>query len=145
MKQTPKIVILHCSDTPDLPVTDPGFDRVTAAKIDEWHRQKGWQGCGYHHIIRRSGIIEPGRSETMMGAHVEGQNRDSIGVCLIGKREFTEWQIPSLVRLYHEIYQRWGITSNRWYGHYEFTQRKTCPNIPMVMLRYFLSQSTVAK
>lgn len=70
-------IIVHCSATP--PDMDIGFK-----EIDQWHRAKGWKMCGYHIIIRRDGTVELGRGIDEVGAHVEGYNHDSIGICLIG-------------------------------------------------------------
>lgn len=63
--------------------TYPDVD-VTALDIDRWHRQRGWEGIGYHYFIRRDGTVEKGRPETVKGAHVEGQNTGKIGICLAG-------------------------------------------------------------
>ena len=50
----------------------------------------------YHKIINRSGKIENGRPEYWMGAHVKGKNNISLGVCLIGRSNFTKKQYSSL-------------------------------------------------
>lgn len=39
---------------------------------------------GYHWIIKINGDIEAGRSENLQGAHCEGHNHHSIGVCYVG-------------------------------------------------------------
>ena len=56
------------------------------------HIRFGWEGIGYHKIIRRNGDIENGRPEFWIGAHVYGKNNVSLGVCLIGKNRFSEKQ-----------------------------------------------------
>lgn len=54
-------------------------------QINDWHLAKGWKnGCGYHYVIRRSGEIEVGRPEEMIGAHCLNHNRHSIGICYEG-------------------------------------------------------------
>jgi N-acetylmuramoyl-L-alanine amidase len=68
---------VHCSATP------PSMD-IGVKEIDQWHRAKGWKSCGYHNIIRRSGLVEFGRHPLEIGAHVAGYNSISVGVCLIG-------------------------------------------------------------
>lgn len=68
-------IIIHCSATPE------GRD-VTAAQIDQWHRQRGFKSIGYHYVIRLDGSVEVGRNETAIGAHCSGHNRSSIGICL---------------------------------------------------------------
>lgn len=48
------------------------------------HRARGWDGIGYHYVIRRDGRIEPGRPIMDVGAHVKGVNRESVGVVWVG-------------------------------------------------------------
>ena len=36
-----KKVIIHCSDS----------DFGTASVIDGWHKERGWDGIGYHYVI----------------------------------------------------------------------------------------------
>lgn len=71
------LIIVHCSATP------AGRD-VTAADIDRWHRQRGFRSIGYHYIVRLDGRIEQGRAESEIGAHCNGHNATSIGVCYVG-------------------------------------------------------------
>ena len=75
-------IIVHCSATP--PDMDIGADEIRG-----WHKERGWDDIGYHAVIRRDGTIEPGRPVEISGAHAQGHNADSIGVCLVGgvKRE----------------------------------------------------------
>lgn len=70
--------VVHCAAT--RPTQDIG-----ALEIRDWHvRQNGWRDIGYHWVIRRNGLIEPGRDEGIAGAHVAGHNAHSIGICLVG-------------------------------------------------------------
>ena len=57
---------------------------IGVKEIDRWHKQKGWAGCGYHFVIRRDGTIEKGRAVNVPGAHAEGYNTRSLGICLVG-------------------------------------------------------------
>ena len=70
-------VIIHCSATPD------GRD-YTVADIDRWHRERGFDGIGYHYVVYRDGSIHAGRDVAKMGAHCKGQNANSIGICYVG-------------------------------------------------------------
>lgn len=70
-------IIIHCSATPC------GQD-FTAADIDRWHRQRSFNGIGYHFVIRLDGTIENGRAIEKPGAHCIGWNNRSIGICYIG-------------------------------------------------------------
>ena len=70
-------IVVHCSATrPD--------QHVTANTIREWHMAKGWSDIGYHFVIRRDGVVEPGRALDAVGAHVAGYNSRSVGICLVG-------------------------------------------------------------
>jgi N-acetylmuramoyl-L-alanine amidase len=57
---------------------------LRAVDIDKMHRARGWSMIGYHWLIGRDGKVEMGRPETMVGAHVGGQNTGKIGVCCVG-------------------------------------------------------------
>lgn len=70
-------IVLHCSATPE-------GKKFTVKDIDRWHRQKGWNGVGYHLVVLLDGTVEQGRPIDAVGAHVEGWNSTSIGICYIG-------------------------------------------------------------
>jgi len=57
---------------------------IGRAEIDDWHKARGWEGIGYHFVIRRSGVVELGRGIKRVGAHVRGYNSKSIAVCWVG-------------------------------------------------------------
>lgn len=70
-------IIVHCS------ATKAGQD-FTAADIDCWHRERGFNGIGYHYVIRLDGKLEKGRDVSQAGAHCRGWNERSVGICYIG-------------------------------------------------------------
>ena len=70
-------IIVHCS------ATKAGQD-FTAADIDRWHRERGFNGIGYHYVIRLDGRLEKGREIDLAGAHCKGWNERSVGICYIG-------------------------------------------------------------
>lgn len=121
-----KYLVVHCSDSPN--------ERdVTAADIHDWHKARGWDGIGYNAVITRAGYIQPGRPDYWQGAHVrdfdqdgEGDNSDSLGVCLIGRDEFTPHQFRALAAwLYDKKRQH---PDAEVVGHRDLDTRKTCPN-----------------
>jgi len=140
----PTRVILHVSDTPDfaefLPDGTPNrdFDKFGLKDINEWHVAKGWRCCGYHWIIRRTGILEAGRPEDEEGAHCHGRNEDSLGVCYVGRRLPTVAQLNTLEGLYRGIRERHAIVADQWFGHYEYDPNRTCPNISMEVMRRWM-------
>lgn len=114
-----KYLVIHCSDTPN-------EREHTAEDIHRWHREKSWDGIGYHKVISRSGQWQEGRPDYWSGAHVKGHNHESIGICLIGRDEFTDMQfqtLQALVRMYKARYPGIQVV-----GHCDLDDKKTCPN-----------------
>lgn len=120
-------IILHCS------ATRPDQD-IDAAEIRSWHLARGWDDIGYHYVIKLNGVIETGRPLDVIGAHVRGQNRDSIGICYVGGLNddgnafdtMTIRQVDSFKRLVYAL----CVTLNRklWlHGHNEYSP-KACPS-----------------
>ena len=115
-----KLLVVHCSDT------NNGED-LSALDIHKMHLNFGWDGIGYHKVIRRSGKIENGRPEYWIGAHVKGKNDVSLGVCLVGRDYFTKVQLLSLEKVLREwkfLYPDAKILGHRDTGN----TSKTCPN-----------------
>ena len=82
MRQIKKI-IWHCSASPD------GVAK-SRDQLEREHRARGFRKIGYHWLIEPDGSVVRGRPELEVGAHVEGHNADSIGVCMIGTGKFTK-------------------------------------------------------
>lgn len=71
------MIVIHCSATrADVP--------LSPRQLDEMHRKRGFDGCGYHYYVRRDGEICTMRSVDRPGAHAKGYNQHSIGVCYEG-------------------------------------------------------------
>lgn len=121
-------IVIHCSDSPD------ALD-IGRSVIDGWHKERGWKGIGYHYVIRRTGVIELGRMESQIGAHVEGHNANTIGVCWVGKDKPSDEQRDSLFTLVRELMARYAIPARNVHGHHELNAGKTCPNINMEEFR----------
>jgi len=115
-----RYLVVHCSDTPD---NEP----ITARDIHTMHLGFGWHGVGYHRVINRSGIIEQGRPDYWIGAHVYGHNEVSLGVCLIGRTEFTDEQFQSLESVLLEWTKKYPNAEVVGHRDFEYTD-KTCPN-----------------
>lgn len=108
-------VVIHCSDSPQ----GRGDNAET---IHRWHKERGFDGIGYHYVILEDGTIENGRPNFWSGAHARGHN-DAIGICLMGIDSFTPAQFISLETLLKEK----GYNANEIVGHY-MVSSKTCPN-----------------
>ena len=156
-----KRLVVHCSDS--------GFGN--AFLVDEWHKERGFRMIGYHYVILNGfpssiqlrnkqrwnfldGSIECGRNldadpyleKEEVGAHAYGFNRESVGICLIGKDgNFTPRQFYALRVLLNELRQCFNLPTSAVVGHYEINPDKTCPDINMEHLRqYLVSPNSIA-
>ena len=118
-------IIIHCSATKE-------GNNVTASTIDQWHKDRGWKGIGYHYVVALDGTIEYGRSIYETGAHVKNHNEGSIGICYIGgldssmtaKDTRTPEQKESLLLLLKTLKKMHPNATI--HGHNEFSA-KACP------------------
>tara|TARA_B110000908_G_C10183028_1_gene416653 strand:+ start:889 stop:1320 length:432 start_codon:yes stop_codon:yes gene_type:complete len=124
-------IVIHCSDSPN-GLDDRRFDGPGAVNL--WHKQKGFDGIGYHFLIDESGEsyhgrpIFPDTGEIWNGAHVRGYNTRSIGICLMGSRNFHESQLITLRKEIDFIKSIPQWSKAQLVGHYQLDDKKTCPN-----------------
>ena len=119
-------IIIHCSATKE------GED-YKADDIDNWHREKGYEGIGYHYVIDLDGTIELGRDLQRTGNHVKDHNYDSIGICYIGGLDSngdfadtrTEAQKLALRALLQVLLSVWPDAHIS--GHRDWAKGKECP------------------
>lgn len=117
------LIVIHCSATPN-------GRWVSTLDIDRWHaardfkRQGDWRArqnaqlgsIGYHFVIYTNGAIATGRHLAEIGAHVAGNNRSSIGICVVGTDKFTRAQWGSLAALVDRLRQEFNgvrVTGHR--------------------------------
>ena len=121
-----RLIIIHCSAVRPWQVSG-------LQDIDRWHRQQGWNGCGYHYVVRRDGTIETGRPLEMVGAHCVHHNQHSIGVCYEGgldadgltadtRTKIQKVAMRQLLEKLHEQFPKAVIA-----GHNVFDPTKDCP------------------
>ena len=127
-KRTIKEIIVHCTATPEGRVE-------TVQSIRNMHKAKGWSDIGYHYLIGLNGERWEGRNVNLIGAHCEGHNSNSIGVCYVGgvdkkmqaKDTRTEKQKDALVALLKDL--RKLYPNAKIYGHRDFDKKgKACPS-----------------
>ena len=142
-------IFLHCS----------AREYGDVLSIDRSHKARGWAGVGYHEVILNGrpnpdsyfpfldGQIHPGRyldddpffESQEIGAQVRYYNLKSIGICLIGKKSFTDNQLISAKKVILHFINQFGLEIRDVLGHYEAEgTNKTCPNIPMDEFRKYL-------
>jgi len=119
--------VVHCSATQAK--SDIGVKEIT-----RMHRERGFLTIGYHFVIRRNGTVEKGRALDAIGAHAEGWNSRSLGICLVGGLDsnmkpldnFTADQFASLASLLQELRQEFPKASVL--GHRDLPNvKKDCP------------------
>jgi len=134
-------IIIHEADCPLHKSSGAEF---TVKDIDEWHQQRGFKrttawrekfnpdlkAVGYHFVIGVTGTLWTGRHLDEIPAACQGNNSDSINICLIGKGKYTQeqWQtLKSTVNMLKGKYSKARIK-----GHYQMpsgiAQGKTCPD-----------------
>lgn len=122
-------IIVHCSDSPQ----GRGDDAET---IHKWHKERDFDGIGYHAVILENGTVQPGRPDYWTGAHAAGSNSGTLGVCLIGTDSFTPAQFKALRKWVNEKREKHRIKIENVIGHYETPNTyKTCPNFNMMEFR----------
>ncbi|MGD1277223.1 MAG: peptidoglycan recognition family protein [Tepidisphaeraceae bacterium] len=123
-------IIIHHSDS----------DYGSAAVIDKWHRDRGFDELGYHFVIGNGtqsgdGQIEVGGRWTKQkwGAHDNAldnrYNTNGIGICLVGnfnKTHPTEAQRRAVIRLVVYLMRTYHIPASHVLGHGE-TKVTQCP------------------
>ncbi|MDD6565001.1 MAG: N-acetylmuramoyl-L-alanine amidase [Clostridiales bacterium] len=88
-------------------------------QVDSWHKANGWTGIGYHYFVRKDGTIYRGRPEWATGAHAQGKNHESIGICAEGNYDeeyiMPDAQKDSIQELLRDIKLRYPNTTVK--GH----------------------------
>ncbi len=124
-----QFITLHCSA--------PRPSQIAGVKeIRAWHKKKGWSDIGYHFVVRRDGTVEKGRPISQTGAHVQGHNRNNIGICLEGgiddqfqpANNFTREQWRALKALVAQLRPKTAGGKAKVLGHRDFPNvHKACP------------------
>lgn len=108
-------VIVHISDS----------THMTQDECNDWHRQRGWDGCGYNFVVEPDGVIYAARGYEKVGAHVAGHNTGSLGFCFVTTNLATPEQL--------EAYRSWLAQTRAEFGnlpvfpHRFYNHGKTCP------------------
>lgn len=147
------LIVIHCS-------ASPNGRWVSTLDIDHWHAERGFQrqgaflvrqnpalgSIGYHFVLYTNGAIATGRHLDEIGAHVAGNNKTSLGICLIGTDAFSREQWASLAVLLERLKKTYPTA--RIAGHRDLLPdqdndglvapwewRKTCPGFDVAEWR----------
>ncbi len=125
--RTITLIIIHCSATPK--GRSLSFEECRRDHIMHRH----FRDIGYHFYITRDGTVHDGRPIEKVGAHCEGHNSHSIGICYEGgldangkpadtRTEAQRKALKSLVERMHRLFPKALIV-----GHHDLNPRKACP------------------
>ena len=125
--RTITLIIIHCSATPD--GSSLSFEECRRDHIMHRH----FRDIGYHFYITRDGTVHDGRPIEKVGAHCEGHNSHSIGICYEGgldangkpadtRTEAQRKAMKSLVERMHRLFPKALIV-----GHHDLNPTKACP------------------
>lgn len=130
----------------------------SAAAFDRAHRERGWDGLGYHFVIGNGTLSGDGEVETgyrwrrqMPGAHAGNAeyNQHGIGICLVGDFEHnarpTPRQMASLRQLVRYLQVKTGVPTCEVIGHGDVPGKSTaCPgNLNMNAFRASLGGNAI--
>jgi N-acetylmuramoyl-L-alanine amidase len=135
-------------------------ERGNLATIDRWHRQKGWDGIGYHAVIGNGRDMALGAVDFTFrwrlqreGAHAGSGSRQQsfnqlgLGLCLIGHFDQTApeaWQVERTAELCAELIRHIPTLSvGRIIAHREVPGKETdCPGtkFDIERLRFLVRQ-----
>ena len=125
--RTITLIIIHCSATPQ--GSSLSFEECRRDHIMHRH----FRDIGYHYYITRDGVVHEGRPIEKVGAHCEGHNSHSIGVCYEGGLDAngkpadtrTDAQRKALKSLIEDLHQR--FPKALIVGHHDLNPAKACP------------------
>lgn len=110
-------------ENPTFTVTDAPDAVVSSVK-------NGWAGIGYHFVIRKDGTIERGRPLSVVGAHAQGNNLHTIGICMarnFEKEYVGAEQYNALVKLVAELADIYNLDASTAISGHRDHNDTTCP------------------
>jgi N-acetyl-anhydromuramyl-L-alanine amidase AmpD len=102
-------------------------------QLTQDHIARGFKTIGYHYYIRRDGTIHKGRPLELIGSHVQGHNKTTIGICYEGglgkdakpKDTRTEEQKKSIIyvleEILHEVKESQAVSDIEIKGHRDYS------------------------
>lgn len=122
-------IILHCAATHE-------GQNYTVEDITQWHKARGWDTIGYHYVIYIDGSLHNGRDINKPGAHTEGHNANSVGICYVGGLEAnsmtpkdtrTPAQKETLLTTVHTLLNQYNLSIDNVKCHNQYAS-KACPS-----------------
>lgn len=119
-RQVTNLIILHHA----------AVKSCTADDVHRWHLNRGWAGIGYHFFVDKDGSVVRGRPLWAVGAHAEGCNWRSVGICFEGDYQQEQEMPAAQLQAGRELvqYLRTKLGVDRVVGHRDIAVAGTsCP------------------
>jgi len=125
-----RALVLHPTAIAEPRLTAGGRESEAAymRRIEQLHLSRGWAAIGYHFVIMPSGRVYEGRPADVLGAHVFGHNRGTIGVAVAGDFDREQPTAPALAaidRVRSEIVS--AASGVPVVGHRDLAADSSCP------------------
>jgi|LGVE01.1.fsa_nt_gb hypothetical protein len=116
-------IVVHCSAS-----DYAHHDNIESLR--SWHLERGWSDIGYHSVLTKDGKKHNGRDESIMGAGVKGNNRNTIHICLTGNNHFSAAQFKALRTELKRLCKKYSIKYeyNNGISPHNRYANKACPN-----------------
>lgn len=122
------LVVHHCASS------NTSVTNRTEKEHQKWLQgyhmnNRGWCDLGYHFGVGKSGSLLEGRLQSLLGAHVGGQNTGKVGVVVHGdyrSRTFTSTQENNIVSLLAWLCYYYDIEPSSIVGHQDLAATE-CP------------------
>ena len=105
-------------------------DLEVVKRIENYHRnERKWAAIGYHFLIGRNGIVYEGRPARYQGAHTRSNNRNNLGISMIGdfnKRKPGGVQLSALESLINDKRSKYNVRKRNVFGHRDLSP-SVCP------------------
>ena|SRR3990167_6298170 len=105
-------VVIHISDS----------THMTCEECNAWHREKGWDSCGYNFVIEPDGTAYEGRGINKVGAHAKGYNSKYVGICFVS----TDRATPEQLNTYRKLTRQYDLDLLPRYSHHQLNRSKRC-------------------
>lgn len=109
--------------------TTKDSEKATMQALEAQHRNQGWNGVGYNYVIFPSGRVYVGRGH-VIGAHNDGENSTSYGICFAGNfetQEPTKDALRACVSLIHKLQARGRLTRRPTIRGHRDSDATACP------------------
>jgi hypothetical protein len=143
LSHIPARIVLHHSAEP---TASEYRGARTILDIQSFHMDtRRFDDIGYHFLIGPDAAVYEGRPVSVTGAHVEGKNSGSIGICIVGdyrndRDPLSLSCIAALADLLEWLISAFRCHPRELYGHKDFKPSTECPGDQIHALLPFLRE-----